>query len=216
MSSGTTDTSRRPRPRVALWLAVALLLAACVVVVVLSQETSAKEPAERGSPATAAAATAATDAKETPPSSSLPPGSRFSVPVDGAGTVRLAALGIRMVVGPELARQGLVGVVGADPERPSTSVAFTTAQLLKRNAVCDGTRGWIGVMTRYEGSSANMGAHDHPHGSTMFDFPGFHISYQTVQKSCVASAPGYAADELTKETIAARQLWEAMGTAEPL
>jgi len=39
-------------------------------------------------------------------------------------------------------------------------------------------------MTRYEGSSRKMAEHDHAHGSTTFDYPGFHISYQTVQQSC--------------------------------
>ena len=47
-----------------------------------------------------------------------------------------------------------------------------------------------------------MAEHDHAHGSTTFDYPGFHISCQTVQQSCVARSPGYATAELTKETPA--------------
>ena len=61
-----------------------------------------------------------------------------------------------------------------------------------------------------------MAEHDHAHGSTTFDYPGFHVGYQTVQKSCVVSSPGYATAELTKETAAASALWEAMQDAKPL
>lgn len=136
-------------------------------------------------------------------------GSSVDYNTNAESKIEFKELGIAMTLPPELASQSLVGVPGVDPTKPSKSIAFTTKLLAQNNPACDGRDGWIGVMTRYEGSSIASG-HDHGHGSTMFDFPGFHINYQTVLSSCVSRTPGYSADQLTKETAAARKLWDSM------
>lgn len=41
----------------------------------------------------------------------------------GANTVRFKALGIKVTLGAELVRQGLVAVSGADPSRPKETIA---------------------------------------------------------------------------------------------
>jgi hypothetical protein len=135
---------------------------------------------------------------------------------DASGTIELKELGIAISLGPELAKQGLLGVPSTGYGQSTKSIAFTTTELAKANKGCDGIQGTIGTVMRYEGASTSMTEHVHMHGSTAFDYPGFHIVYQTTGQSCVASIEGYSPDELAKESIAARQLWDAVRTAQPL
>lgn len=137
---------------------------------------------------------------------------------DANNIVTIKEVGMQMKLSENLAEQGLRGVVTHDHVNNSTSIAFTTAALHESNSQCDGINGWIGVMTRYEGPASAMSEHSHVHGSTNFDFPGFHINYRTlpVQSCTVASHDNYVPQELKKETTANRELWDAMRTAEPL
>ena len=144
------------------------------------------------------------------------PATAVTYAADSTGRVELKDLGIAVTIGSELAKQGLLGVPSTDAAQSSKTIAFTTAELAAVNKACDGVEGAIGTMIRYAGASTAMTEHRHVHGSTIFDYPGFHIMYQTVQDSCVASTPGYPASELGKETVAARELWDAMRSAKPL
>jgi hypothetical protein len=136
---------------------------------------------------------------------------------DTSNIVAIKELGISIKASTELTKQVLRGVVTHNPADDSTSVAFTTDELYSNNRQCDGTNGWIGVMTRYSGPSSAMSEHSHVHGSTNFDFPGFHINYRTLPTSSCAleSHENYAPEQLKKETDANRKLWQAMLTAKP-
>ena len=137
---------------------------------------------------------------------------------DANNMVTVKEVGMQMKLSDNLAEQGLRGVVTHDQMNNSTRIAFTTEALQESSPLCDGINGWIGVMTRYEGPASAMSEHSHVHGSTNFDFPGFHINYRTlpVQSCAVASHDDYVPQELKKETTANRELWDAMRTAQPL
>jgi hypothetical protein len=129
----------------------------------------------------------------------------------------LKALGLQLTVGPALARQGVLGVPGEDPSRRSASIAFATRALAGEPSACvDGaTRGWVGTLTRYEGSSAAMTDHAQ-HSLATFDYPGFHTVYRAVTQLCPRRAPGSTVAERAPERLAAGELWQAIRTAKPV
>jgi hypothetical protein len=137
---------------------------------------------------------------------------------DSRGYINIPELELSLVVGKDAVSQGLIGIKTVDHKQQSTRIAFTTKELLKSNAACNAKEGYIGVMTRFEGSSEKMANHNHTHGSSNFDFPGFHINYiNTVKKSCVAmSSENYAAIDMDREWKANRALWRAMVSAKKL
>ena len=142
---------------------------------------------------------------------------RSTSPRTLAGGIVLDDLGLRLTVGADLARQGLVGMPGADPTRRSTSIVFATKALSDEDSACiaDGARGWLGTLTRYDGPSAAM--RDHAgHTIATLDYPGFHTTYRAVTQSCAARAPGATAADLAGEKQASSELWNAIRTAQPI
>lgn len=137
---------------------------------------------------------------------------------DVAGKIELKDLGLTITLDPELSRQGLVGTPGRDPNYPSKSVTFSSKELAAKNSACidNSVRGWIGTLTRYEGSSASMPDHELHHTTAILDFPGFHTSYRSVTQLCPERAPGFAASDLTQERDVAGQLWQAIRAAKYL
>jgi hypothetical protein len=130
--------------------------------------------------------------------------------------VNLPMLGIRMTLPPELSDQVLL--FRTEPDQPGR-VYFTTRILNETFSGCDALNHSIGVMTRVEGESSAMDHDDHEHGTAMFDFPGFHIAFLVPKASCVPLTTEdveLRGDSLLAETVAARQLWDAMLDAEPL
>lgn len=146
-----------------------------------------------------------------PPTSSDQPLSRRS---DSRATVNLDELGIAIKISDQLSQQGLFTVKSRHHGNQSYSLSFSTTQLAEKYENCDGIKGDIGSLTRYDGPSDSMA--EHHHLSTVFDYPDFHIAYQSVTQSCVAQTPGYSANDLGLEATAARELWEAVKTAQPL
>ena len=130
---------------------------------------------------------------------------------DGHHRIVLDRLGLGLTVGPVLGRQGLEGIPGKDPSRRSASISFATRELAAKPSACiDGaTRGWVGTLTRYEGSSAAMADHAR-HSLATFDYPGFHTVYRTVTQLCPRRAPGSTVAERAPERLAAAELWQAI------
>jgi len=100
-------------------LAVLLVALVVVLVVLLSQKPSAEN----------AAATHKQPAAASKASTFAATGAGFTVTGDGDSTAALEALGIALAPGAELSRQGLVGVPGVDPSRPSKSISSPPASL---------------------------------------------------------------------------------------
>jgi hypothetical protein len=144
-----------------------------------------------------------------------PKGAAVQYAPDAEHHVVLKDLGLTLTVPADLARQGLIGVPGADPAERSKSIAFATDEIASRANACkdDGTRGWLGTLTRYEGKASAMP--DMAHMVAMFDYPGFHTTYRSVTQSCAARAPGSTAADLAAERQAAGELWQAIRTARP-
>lgn len=236
-----TDAPARTSGRLALVvvLSIAIVMAGVFGIRALVNDSSASDPAPTTvrSPGATETTTSATSprvqssaATETTTSASVCPTVAetssadtdfLAITPDTSGCVDLPNLGIRLEIPPELREQGLLARSGPNPmpAMPSeqASVYFTTAFLNETWPTCDGLNHWLGIMTRYEGSSAEMG--EHAHGSFAVDFPGFHISFMGPEDSCVTFTPNYhtiGENGMGAETIAARQLYDAMLAAQPL
>lgn len=146
----------------------------------------------------------------------VPQGAPVHYGVTADRRVVLKDLGLTLTLPPELAQEGLIGVPGADPAHPSKSISFATAALAAGASACtdNGTRGWLGTLTRYEGSSSSMADHA-SHQIAMFDYPGFHTTYRAVTQSCAVRTPGFGPDDLAPERRASTELWEAVRGAQP-
>ncbi len=143
-------------------------------------------------------------------------GRAVDLTADARGRIVLDDLGLTLTVGAGLAKQGLIGVPGADPARRSTSISFATKALSRGDSACiaDGARGWLGTLTRYDGPSAAMRDHSR-HTIATLDYPGFHTTYRAVTQSCAARAPGTAVADLADEKLASSELWNAIRTEQP-
>lgn len=143
-------------------------------------------------------------------------GNTVTYEVANDGTVKLAQLGVSIKIPMDLAQQKLVGVEFGSTSEYESRVTFTTEELRANNQACDGKTSWIAQVTRYAGSAATMS--EHVHDSTTLDFPEFHLAYETPSRNpcTVQSRETYNAQELKKETDAAKGLWDAILQAAPI
>jgi hypothetical protein len=153
---------------------------------------------------------------QTDTNSDSQPSNTVTYEIANDGTVKLTQLGVSIKIPTDLAQQKLVGVEFGSTNEYESRVAFTTEELRNNNQACDGKTSWIAQVTRYAGSAATMS--EHVHGSTTLDFPDFHLAYETPsQNPCtVQSRETYDAQELKKETEAAKGLWDAILQAVPI